>query len=137
MCWTTSAVVRSGWKKSSMLVNRSTTTYRLSVLTRQIAYARRNATNSIRSRIVKRARGSESRVRRQEPGIRGESFLVGLVAPDRRLLAPGPGVVQVKILVDVVVGRGRLAVAVAARPELTDGVGNGPPLVLHTVDGGQ
>src|SRR5262245_57743854 len=72
MCRITSTVGRSAWKKSSMLVNRSTTMYRLSVLTRQMAYARRNAANSIRSRMVKRVRGQGSGVRDQGSGVRGQ-----------------------------------------------------------------
>src|SRR5262245_5646433 len=130
MCWAISIAGRLAPKKSSMLVNRSTMTYRLRVLTRQMTYARTNEENSIRSRMVTGVRGQRSEVRGQK---RAESLLTSGLGP----LTSDPGLVQVKILVDVIVGRGRLAVAVTVGPEFAHRVGHGPPLILHPIDGRQ
>src|SRR5262245_37621337 len=116
-----------------MFVNRSTTTYKLSVLTRQMMYARRKATNSIRSRMVTRSRGQRSEVRSQMPGVVAALSLT----TDFWLLSSGPGLVLKKILVDVVVGLSCFAVAVAVGAEFADRVGHGPAFILHSIDRGQ
>src|SRR5688572_30751279 len=73
-------------------------------------------------------------VRGQESGVSGRAAVRVLLTLDPCLLTPGPGLVQVKVLVDIVVGLGRLAVAVAIGAEFAHRVGDGPTLVLHPID---